>query len=119
MEGKFANAQTGEPAALEAIRVVLEGSWLSPYLGSSEVAVRFTQTPPASIEDFFLTVRQRIQTALDAGRNQDPVELAALVEQIQSDFILGTPRTAITASLDRLRVLGSILNLVCTRPGVR
>ena len=104
VEGKFANAQTGEPGGLEAISRVLEGSWLSPYLGSSEVAVRFTQTPPASIEDFFLTVRQRIQTALDAGRNQDPVELAALVEQIQSDFILGLPRTAITASLDRLRV---------------
>ena len=104
VEGKLANGETGEPGRLEAISRVPNDSWLSPFLASAELAVRFTQAPPQSIEDFFLAVRQRIQTALDAGRDQDPEQLFTLLEQIRQDFILGMPRTAITASLDRLRV---------------
>jgi photosystem II stability/assembly factor-like uncharacterized protein len=98
------NAETGEPGRFEAVTAVPEGSWLHPFLESASLAVRFTQAPPMSIADYFLTVQSRLQSAIDAGRNQDQAQALALLEEIRADFINGLPKTAIVASLDRLRV---------------
>ena len=104
LSGRLPNPETGEPAHLEAITSVPEGSWISPFLESAELSVKFSQAPPLSIEDYFLTVQERLQSAIAAGRDQDPEQALALLDDIRADFIGGLPKTSIAASLDRLRV---------------
>ncbi|MDG1893020.1 MAG: choice-of-anchor D domain-containing protein [Verrucomicrobiota bacterium] len=102
--GYAPNAQTGESGKLEAMTQIPSDSWLNPFLEEAALSVTFTQAPPLSIEDYFLVVQERLQSAITLGESQEISELETLLEDIRADFVNALPKASITASLDRLRI---------------